>query len=79
MLITEGLFIEDLPYGSGSLGCSLSHIRLWKEAVVSGKLITIFEYDVIFAFYEKFGKGVAQRVCNDKLRLAGCRQLATLE
>jgi GR25 family glycosyltransferase involved in LPS biosynthesis len=46
-LVKEGIITSDLPYKAGSLGCSLSHIRLWEKAVAQRSEITVFEDDVI--------------------------------
>jgi GR25 family glycosyltransferase involved in LPS biosynthesis len=51
-LAGEGLITDDLGYLPGSLGCAVSHIRLWMRAVSENKTFTICEDDVIFA--EKF-------------------------
>src|SRR5260370_1140955 len=49
LLIQEGTITEDLPYLPGSLGCSLSHVNLWKKAVSENRIVTIFDDDVICA------------------------------
>ncbi len=49
LLMQEGTITEDLPYSPGSLGCSLSHVNLWKKAVSENRIVTIFEDDVICA------------------------------
>lgn len=46
-LIGSGLITADLPYGSGTLGCALSHISLWQRAVRKYRPITVFEDDVV--------------------------------
>jgi GR25 family glycosyltransferase involved in LPS biosynthesis len=46
VLVREGTIEEDCIYLPGSLGCALSHISLWKEAVQSDRTITVFEDDV---------------------------------
>ncbi|MBZ9747557.1 glycosyltransferase family 25 protein [Mesorhizobium sp. CO1-1-7] len=45
-LLRDGIIGGDCTYGAGSLGCALSHITLWKEAVASNIPLTIFEDDV---------------------------------
>ncbi|MGX5805674.1 glycosyltransferase family 25 protein [Bradyrhizobium sp. Arg314] len=45
-LVADGIITADCPYGSGSLGCALSHIDLWKLAISENRPITIFEDDV---------------------------------
>jgi GR25 family glycosyltransferase involved in LPS biosynthesis/glycosyltransferase involved in cell wall biosynthesis len=47
--IDRGEITEDLPYGQGTLGCALSHMALWKQAVTQNRIMTIFEDDVIVA------------------------------
>lgn len=49
-LIRNGIILEDCPYSSGTLGCALSHIELWRKALTENCPITIFEDDVIAAF-----------------------------
>lgn len=50
-LIAEGIIIDDLPYLPGSLGCALSHVRLWEKAAAKNRIVTIFEDDVICSQY----------------------------
>ena len=49
-LIEEGLITNDCPYPTGTLGCALSHISLWKLAASENKTVTIFEDDVRASF-----------------------------
>ncbi|MGC2331677.1 MAG: glycosyltransferase family 25 protein, partial [Candidatus Acidiferrales bacterium] len=49
-LIRNGIMLEDCFYSSGTLGCALSHIELWKKVQGEDRPITIFEDDVIAAF-----------------------------
>jgi GR25 family glycosyltransferase involved in LPS biosynthesis len=46
-LIAAGVITDDLPYLPGSLGCALSHVRLWKKSASENRVVTIFEDDVI--------------------------------
>ncbi|MGU3667186.1 glycosyltransferase family 25 protein [Methylobacterium sp. A49B] len=46
-LAADGLISEDLSYSDGALGCAMSHIALWSDAVKSGEAITIVEDDAI--------------------------------
>ncbi|RWH69254.1 glycosyltransferase family 25 protein [Mesorhizobium sp.] len=48
-LVEENIVSEDLEYTAGSLGCAVSHVRLWKEAVQRDQAITIAEDDAIFS------------------------------
>ncbi|WP_249133120.1 glycosyltransferase family 25 protein [Bradyrhizobium sp. AUGA SZCCT0182] len=44
-LETEGIIAPGLDYSPGALGCALSHIRLWQQAVDQNVPLTIFEDD----------------------------------
>jgi GR25 family glycosyltransferase involved in LPS biosynthesis len=46
-LVAAGYITADLNYGPGTLGCAMSHIRLWEMAAAEDRSITIFEDDVI--------------------------------
>jgi GR25 family glycosyltransferase involved in LPS biosynthesis/glycosyltransferase involved in cell wall biosynthesis len=46
-LVSEGLITETLGYTPGSLGCALSHVRLWQKAVSENRVVTIFEDDAV--------------------------------
>jgi GR25 family glycosyltransferase involved in LPS biosynthesis len=54
-MLENGLMLEGCPYASGTLGCALSHIELWKKAQTDKRPITILEDDAIarFKFEEK--------------------------
>ncbi len=60
-LAKDGLICDDLSYPPGTLGCALSHINLWQKAVHQGRVVTVFEDDVIsnVHFVEE-----ASRICN---------------
>jgi GR25 family glycosyltransferase involved in LPS biosynthesis len=65
-LIADGLITEDLPYQPGSLGCSLSHINVWKKAVTENRVITAFEDDTISTFrFRERAESVAARLNYD--------------
>jgi GR25 family glycosyltransferase involved in LPS biosynthesis len=49
-LIKDGLILSDLAYGPGTLGCALSHVRLWQHCVSTNKPITIAEDDALIVF-----------------------------
>ena len=48
-LIRTGVINRDLPYAAGTLGCAMSHLRLWKMAASQNQNITIFEDDIVVA------------------------------
>ena len=48
-LLTEGIIASDLTYNNGQLGCALSHITLWRQAVAENRAITAIEDDAILA------------------------------
>jgi GR25 family glycosyltransferase involved in LPS biosynthesis len=48
-LVRSGYIADDLSYGAGTLGCAISHLRLWELAVRENRSITIFEDDVVVA------------------------------
>lgn len=56
-LIDDRIINDDLTYLPGSLGCSLSHIRLWQKAVSENRPITVLEDDAICSlrFRERAG------------------------
>jgi hypothetical protein len=45
-LLSEGIISSPLSYKNGTLGCALSHVRLWQTAVSENTPLTIFEDDV---------------------------------
>lgn len=49
-LISLGYIKKDLPYGAGTLGCAMSHIKLWEMAVAENRSITIFEDNVVVSY-----------------------------
>jgi GR25 family glycosyltransferase involved in LPS biosynthesis/glycosyltransferase involved in cell wall biosynthesis len=46
-LIESEYINRDLPYMAGTLGCAMSHVRLWEKAVESASSMTIFEDDIV--------------------------------
>ncbi len=44
----SGLFLPGLPYSGGAVGCALSHLRLWEQAIDAGRPLTIAEDDTVF-------------------------------
>jgi GR25 family glycosyltransferase involved in LPS biosynthesis len=45
--ILEDFFNKEIKYSSGAIGCALSHIQLWIEAVEKNQILTICEDDAI--------------------------------
>lgn len=45
----EGVIANNLTYNNGQLGCALSHVALWRGAVVQNLAITVVEDDAILA------------------------------
>jgi GR25 family glycosyltransferase involved in LPS biosynthesis/glycosyltransferase involved in cell wall biosynthesis len=48
-LVAQGVITQDVPYGAGTLGCAMSHIRLWQEVLETGRSLTIFEDDIVIS------------------------------
>jgi glycosyl transferase, family 25 len=46
-LIAEGTLAPDTSWTPGAIGSSLSHVRLWEEAIATRKAITVCEDDVV--------------------------------
>jgi GR25 family glycosyltransferase involved in LPS biosynthesis len=46
-LVNEGIVLPNLEYGPGTLGCALSHIRLWQIAAETQDGLTILEDDTV--------------------------------
>jgi exopolysaccharide biosynthesis predicted pyruvyltransferase EpsI/glycosyltransferase involved in cell wall biosynthesis/GR25 family glycosyltransferase involved in LPS biosynthesis len=46
-LMADGVISDDFAYGPGTLGCALSHVRLWEKAITKDVVVTIFEDDVV--------------------------------
>jgi GR25 family glycosyltransferase involved in LPS biosynthesis/glycosyltransferase involved in cell wall biosynthesis/SAM-dependent methyltransferase len=57
-LIRIGDITEDCPYTAGALGCAMSHIGLWRKAVVEKRFLTIFEDDAVSSV--KFSEEMAR-------------------
>jgi GR25 family glycosyltransferase involved in LPS biosynthesis len=45
----DGIIAANLTYNNGQLGCALSHIALWRQAVAENHVITVIEDDAILA------------------------------
>ncbi|WP_143748224.1 glycosyltransferase family 25 protein [Mesorhizobium carmichaelinearum] len=50
-LVEQNIITSDLDYTAGSLGCALSHVALWKEAVDRNEPMTVAEDDAIFSHH----------------------------
>lgn len=60
-LIRGGYISQNLPYENGTLGCAMSHIRLWELAASENRPITICEDDMVTSeyFYERASEVIA--------------------
>ena len=53
-LVARGVIEPDLGYTAGALGNSLSHFRLWQQAIETNQPLTLCEDDAIFnRFFER--------------------------
>jgi GR25 family glycosyltransferase involved in LPS biosynthesis len=50
-LIRSGYITGDLPYGAGTLGSAISHLKLWEMAASQDKSITIFEDAIVVSHH----------------------------
>jgi GR25 family glycosyltransferase involved in LPS biosynthesis len=57
-LVRSGYIHEDLAYAAGTLGCAMSHMRLWEHAVFRGEGLTILEDDAVVS--RRFRDGAGQ-------------------
>jgi glycosyl transferase family 25 len=48
-LVQDKIIAPDLDYTAGSLGCAVSHVALWQEAVERREAITVAEDDAILS------------------------------
>jgi glycosyl transferase, family 25 len=48
-LVAANVLMPDLDYTPGAVGCALSHIALWKLAVIERQPITVAEDDAVFS------------------------------
>ena len=46
-LVSSGYINRDLPYSDGTLGCAVSHMKLWEMAASQDRSLTIFEDDIV--------------------------------
>jgi GR25 family glycosyltransferase involved in LPS biosynthesis len=49
-LVAAEVMMPDLDYTPGAVGCALSHIALWKLAVIERQPITVAEDDAVFSY-----------------------------
>ena len=65
-LVSSGYINRDLPYSDGTLGCAVSHMRLWEMAASQDRNVTIFEDDIIVSHqFEKRAQEVLKVLPND--------------
>jgi GR25 family glycosyltransferase involved in LPS biosynthesis len=65
-LIQSGRILSDLPYTAGTLGCALSHLRLWEMAVETNKAITVLEDDTaVHPCFVDRSAAVIEALCSD--------------
>jgi GR25 family glycosyltransferase involved in LPS biosynthesis len=65
-LIHSGYITRDLTYSAGTLGCAISHLKLWEMAAFEDRSITIFEDDIVVAYqFEKKAGAVLSSVPED--------------
>jgi GR25 family glycosyltransferase involved in LPS biosynthesis len=65
-LIRSGYITDDLHYKPGTLGCALSHIRLWELVVRENRSVTIFEDDIVISRqFEKRGTQLLSLLASD--------------
>jgi GR25 family glycosyltransferase involved in LPS biosynthesis len=50
-LASSGYINRDLPYSDGTLGCAVSHIKLWEMAASQDRSLTIFEDDIVVSLH----------------------------
>src|SRR5579871_2110759 len=50
-LVATGYVAPNLSWGPGTLGCAMSHIKLWELAVGEDRRLTIFEDDVVLSHH----------------------------
>ena len=50
-LVSSGYINRDLPYSDGTLGCAMSHVKLWEIAASQGRSLTIFEDDIVVSLH----------------------------
>ena len=50
-LVNDGIITDDVAYSAGALGCALSHVNLWKQAVDQNRILSILEDDAVCSFH----------------------------
>jgi GR25 family glycosyltransferase involved in LPS biosynthesis len=50
-LVNDGTIADDVAYSPGALGCALSHVKLWKQAVDQNRILSILEDDAVCSFH----------------------------
>jgi GR25 family glycosyltransferase involved in LPS biosynthesis len=65
-LTCSGYLNTDLTYSNGTLGCAISHVRLWEAAASEDRSITVFEDDIVVSHqFEEKARGVLSHVPED--------------
>ena len=67
-LVAARLVAPDIhkTYTQGAVGCAMSHIALWKQAIASGQTLTIAEDDAIFhGQFRRYAAGVIENLPPD--------------
>src|SRR5271170_2990165 len=65
-LIISGYISRDLDYGNGSLGCAMSHLKLWEMAASQERSITIFEDDAVTSYqFERVAQETMSKLPGD--------------
>jgi glycosyl transferase, family 25 len=60
------LFEPGLGYTAGAVGCALSHLMLWEQAIRHNTILTVAEDDAIFRLdFEQESEAVLKRVAPD--------------
>jgi GR25 family glycosyltransferase involved in LPS biosynthesis len=50
-LVSSGYINRDLPYSDGTLGCAMSHVKLWEMAASQDRSLTIIEDDIVVSLH----------------------------
>lgn len=77
-LINDNLLIKENKMMIGAIGCSMSHLNLWKQSIDRGdKLVLVLEDDCIIPenFWEKFNKYYKQLPSNWELFYLGASNI----
>jgi GR25 family glycosyltransferase involved in LPS biosynthesis len=50
-LTRSGYIDSDLAYSGGTLGCAISHVKLWEVAAAEDRSLTVFEDDIVVSHH----------------------------